>query len=143
MDHDFNCQKTRRNQPTCERLCATDREKNCTDINSLMDYFQRAHDKWSCCSNSDFANLVNAFGKNFCLHETGKNKTETKAPATRQPPTKKPTFECESTYEKSIQTPVIEARFWGSRTKYVPKTVTKTKTSNETFCAITFKHPKL
>ena len=40
MAHDFNCPKTRVNQPNCERKCAKNREHSCTDVMSIMDYFQ-------------------------------------------------------------------------------------------------------
>ena len=40
MAHDFSCPKTEANQRNCERTCAKNREHSCTDVMSIMDYFQ-------------------------------------------------------------------------------------------------------
>ena len=34
-----------------------------------LHFFQTTYNKWSCCSNSDFAHMFNALGKHFCLKE--------------------------------------------------------------------------
>jgi len=82
MEHDFTCEKVSQGQSGCDRYCATDSSQTCTNINSNMDYYEDPIDKWSCCSNSDFAILYNGLGSNFCLSEDGgsvcKDKAKTK-----------------------------------------------------------------
>ena len=40
MEHDFTCSKTSQGQPGCDRFCATDSSQTCTNIKSIMDYFE-------------------------------------------------------------------------------------------------------
>merc|ERR1712062_28798 len=67
MDHDF-IQKGQKLKP---RFCDTDSSINCQGFCNMMDYPPCQVDAWSCCSNSDFANMYNTLGSNFCLSESG------------------------------------------------------------------------
>jgi len=59
--HDFD------GSPGVSRFCDVGGE-DCTNDGGVMDYFQDPVDKWTCCSNSDFANLF-ADNQPFCLTE--------------------------------------------------------------------------
>ncbi len=58
MAHDFN------GSPGSPRYCSNG--ETCTNIGSIMDYFQDPTDRWSCCSNEDFAEMYNDY-QPFCL----------------------------------------------------------------------------
>jgi len=88
MEHDFYC-KPSTPDPTCDRFCATDSSQTCTNIGSNMDYYEDPIDKWSCCSNADFAELYNGLGSNFCLS------SGPPGPPTAPPPTTPPPSGCE------------------------------------------------
>ena len=70
MDHDFV------GQQDVHRYCPTDTSHTCTKVGGIMDYnHDPPTDKWTCCSNYDFAVLYNKLGSAFCLTPVeGKNK---------------------------------------------------------------------
>ena len=56
---------------------------------STYSFIQDPIDKWSCCSNADFAELYNGLGSNFCLS------SGPPGPPTAPPPSTAPPSGCE------------------------------------------------